>query len=199
MVRKIKKLLTLPLVITFLLCTQKKIIREDLKRWAKIGKIQNQGDLKNLSTILVGDTKHFRNLMYFRLLKGNRVDRRLMSIVKMVYKPRHRCRISAACTIGPGLYIQHGYETGFNANIGSNCWINQHVTIGWRGHTGKPTIGDNVRIGVGARVLGKITIGDNVKIGANSVVIRDVPSNCTVVGVPAYIVRKDGKKVKIKL
>ena len=77
--------------------------------------------------------------------------------------------------------------------------INQHVTIGWRDHTGKPKIGDNVRIGVGARVLGKITIGDNVKIGANSVVVRDVPSNCTVVGVPAFIVRKDGMKVKIKL
>lgn len=65
--------------------------------------------------------------------------------------------------------------------------------------TDAPTILDNVSIKAGAKVLGKITIGNNVIIGANAVVVKDVPDNCTVVGVPAYIIKKEGKRVNIKL
>lgn len=102
-------------------------------------------------------------------------------------------------TIGPGLYIQHGNSTGINAvSIGKNFWINQNCCIGWQGK-GHPTIGDNVRVGVGAIVLGGITIGDNVNIGANAAIVKDVPSNCTVIGNPAYIVKRDGVKVWEKL
>jgi serine O-acetyltransferase len=60
-------------------------------------------------------------------------------------------------------------------------------------------IGDNVRIGAGAKVLGGITLGDNVSVGANAVVVKDVPPNCVVVGVPAYIVKRDGKRVRESL
>ncbi|MDR2010191.1 MAG: serine O-acetyltransferase [Bacteroidales bacterium] len=64
---------------------------------------------------------------------------------------------------------------------------------------GKPTIGNNVKIYAGAKLIGGIKVGDNVKIGANAVVVKDVPDNCTVVGVPAYIVRRDGVSIKENL
>jgi len=59
----------------------------------------------------------------------------------------------------------------------------------------RPTVGNNVSVGAGAKIFGSITIGDNVIIGANAVVIKDVPANCTVVGVPARIIRRNGKRV----
>jgi serine O-acetyltransferase len=83
--------------------------------------------------------------------------------------------------------------------IGDYCWINQQVTVGWDDNNGCPTIGNNVRIAAGAVVFGKITVGDNVVIGANAVVHKDVPANCTVVGVPAYIVKRDGTPVREQL
>ena len=102
--------------------------------------------------------------------------------------------------IGPGLFIQHGYATGVGAkSIGKDCWINQQVTIGWADETGSPTLGDNVVISAGAIVIGKIHLGNNSFVGANSFVKKDVPENCTVVGVPAYICKRNGIKVKEKL
>jgi len=98
--------------------------------------------------------------------------------------------------IGPGLFIQHGFATIISAEkIGRNCWINQQVTIGFSNDTDCPIIGDNVIIYAGAKVLGNVRVGDNSIVGANAVVIKDVPENCTVVGVPAYIVRRNGEKV----
>lgn len=76
------------------------------------------------------------------------------------------------------------------AVIGNNVQIDQYVTIGGRVGAGSPVIGNNVRIGAGAKVLGPITVGENSLIGANAVVIKDVPPNVTVVGIPAKIVRK---------
>lgn len=91
--------------------------------------------------------------------------------------------------IGPGLFIQHGFATIVSAEaIGKNCWINQQVTIGFSNKTDRPTIGDNVTIHAGAKIIGKVRIGDNAKVGANSVVTRDVPPNVTVMGVPAAVV-----------
>lgn len=99
--------------------------------------------------------------------------------------------------IGPGLYLAHGNVVidGI-VTIGRNCRINPWVSIGlsnsvrlgfsFRG----PTIGDNVSIGTGAKVLGPITVGNNVKIGANAVVIADVPDGATAVGVPARVVSR---------
>jgi serine O-acetyltransferase len=74
------------------------------------------------------------------------------------------------------------------AKIGKNCIINQQVTIAEEDHKAA-TIGDNCMIGVGAKIIGDIKIGNNVKIGANCVVVKDVPDNCTVVGIPARIVK----------
>lgn len=113
--------------------------------------------------------------------------------------------IHPGAKIGKGLFIDHGIGVviGETAEIGKNCVMYHNVTLGGTGkHKGKrhPTIGDNVLIGTGSILLGPIIIGNNVKIGANTFIInRNVPDNCTVVGTPAVIVRKNGKKVSIKI
>lgn len=86
-------------------------------------------------------------------------------------------------------HLLNGIIVSYGAKIGRNCTINQQVTIG-QNEKGHPVIGDNVFIGAGARIIGAVTIGDNVKIGANAVVVKDIPGNSTVVGVPGVIVKK---------
>jgi len=113
--------------------------------------------------------------------------------------------IHPGATIGPGFFIDHGMGVviGETTEIGKNVTLYQNATLGGTGtDRGKrhPTLGDNVVIGAGAKVLGNIRLGNNVKVGAGSVVIHSVPDNCTVVGVPAEIVRKEGARVsKINL
>ena len=92
--------------------------------------------------------------------------------------------------IGGGLIIQHGFSTIISAQkIGEKCKIYQDVTIGFDHDLKAPVIGDNVEVCCGAKVIGGITVGDNVLIGANAVVVKDVPSNCVVAGVPARIIK----------
>jgi serine O-acetyltransferase len=99
--------------------------------------------------------------------------------------------IGPNATIGPGFSIAHsqGIVIHRSAVIGSHFRVQHQVTIGQRNHK-VPIIGNNVFCGCGAKILGAITIGDNVKIGANAVVVHDFPSDCTVVGIPAKIVKK---------
>jgi len=108
--------------------------------------------------------------------------------------------IHPGARIEEGLFIDHGTGVviGETTEIGNNVTIYQGVTLGGTGkETGKrhPTLGDNVVVSAGAKILGSIKIGDNVKIGAGSVVLREVPPNCTVVGVPGKIVKRDGEKI----
>ncbi len=108
--------------------------------------------------------------------------------------------IHAGATIDKGLFIDHGMGVviGETAVLGKNVTLFQGVTLGGTGkEKGKrhPTLGDNVVVGAGAKVLGDIHIGNNVSVGANAVVIRDVPSHSTVVGVPGRIASREGKKV----
>jgi len=112
--------------------------------------------------------------------------------------------IHPGAQIGKGLFIDHGMGVviGETAIIGDNVLLYQGVTLGGTGlEKGKrhPTIGNNVVIGTGAKVLGNISLGDNSYIGANAVVIKDVPPNSTVVGVPGRITKQDGKKIDISL
>jgi len=108
--------------------------------------------------------------------------------------------IHPGAKIGKGLFIDHGMGVviGETTIIGDNVTLFQGVTLGGTGKKkGKrhPTLGNNVVVGAGAKVLGDIHIGDNVSVGANAVVVRDVPANSTVVGVPGRITSREGKKV----
>ena len=110
--------------------------------------------------------------------------------------------IHPAAQIGRRLFIDHGMGVviGETSTVGDDVTIYQGVTLGGTGREhGKrhPTVGNGVVIGSGAKVLGNITVGDNARIGAGSVVLRSVPENSTVVGVPAHIMFRDGKRVVI--
>jgi len=112
--------------------------------------------------------------------------------------------IHPGATIGKGLFIDHGTGVviGETSVIGNNVTLFQGVTLGGTGKDrGKrhPNIGNNVVIGTGGKVLGNITVGDNSYIGANAVVIKDVPPNSTVVGVPGRITKQEGKKMDVKM
>lgn len=108
--------------------------------------------------------------------------------------------IHPGAKIGKGLFIDHGMGVviGETAEIGNDCLIYQGVTLGGTGKDkGKrhPTLGNNVMVGAGAKVLGPFKVGDNVKIASNAVVLNAIPPNSTAVGVPARIVKLNGKKV----
>ena len=108
--------------------------------------------------------------------------------------------IHPGATIGKGLFIDHGHGViiGETTIIGDNVTLYQGVTLGGTGkEQGKrhPTIGNNVMISAGAKVLGSFTVGENSKIGAGSVVLSEVPPNCTVVGVPGRVVKRDNLRI----
>jgi serine O-acetyltransferase len=110
--------------------------------------------------------------------------------------------IHPAARIGKGVFIDHGSGVviGETSEIGDGCTIYQGVTLGGTSLShGKrhPTLGRNVTVGVNASVLGAIVLGDNAKVGGGSVVVKDVPANATVVGVPARVVAQDGKPVRV--
>ncbi len=112
--------------------------------------------------------------------------------------------IHPGATIGKGLLIDHGMGVviGETAVVGDNCTIYQGVTLGGTGkESGKrhPTLGNNVMVGSGAKVLGPFTVGDNSKIAAGAVVLSEVPPGSTCVGVPARVVRRDGVKIDDRL
>ena len=112
--------------------------------------------------------------------------------------------IHPAAKIGKGLFIDHGMGVviGETTEIGDNCTIYQGVTLGGTGKdVGKrhPTLGNNVMIGAGAKVLGPVHVGDNSKIAANAVVLHEVPENSTAVGIPAKVVRQNGERVNTDL
>ena len=109
--------------------------------------------------------------------------------------------IHPGAKLGRRLFIDHGcgIVIGETAEIGDDVTLYQGVTLGGTGkESGKrhPTLGNNVVVGAGAKVLGSFTVGDNVKIGAGSVVLKPVPANCTVVGIPGKVVKKDDQSMK---
>lgn len=121
-------------------------------------------------------------------------------MISQISRRRTGIEIHPGATIGKNLFIDHGMGVviGETAIIGDNCTLYQNVTLGGTGKdTGKrhPTLGNNVLVGAGAKVLGPFTIGNNARIAAGAVVLDAVPDNATAVGVPARVVRINGAKV----
>ena len=148
-----------------------------------------------LHAIIFYRVSHFLLRVKFTLL-----SRLISQIAKFITG----IEIHPGATIGKGLFIDHGLGVviGETSIIGDNVTLFQGVTLGGTGkEKGKrhPTIGNNVVIGTGAKVLGDITVRDNSYVGANAVVIKDVPVNATVVGIPARITKQDGKKIDTSL
>jgi serine O-acetyltransferase len=109
--------------------------------------------------------------------------------------------IHPAATIGRRLFIDHalGVVIGETAEIGNDVTLYHGVTLGgttWHKVKRHPTLGDNVLVGAGAKILGPITLGNNVRVGANSVVVKDVPPCCTVVGIPGRIIQSKGTQIQ---
>lgn len=105
---------------------------------------------------------------------------------------RYGLEVMVGSDIEGGLYIAHPVGTVITAeHIGHNCTIISNVTIGMRNEWAFPTLGDNVFVGSGARILGPVVLGDRAKIGANAVVIDDVPARATAVGIPARVLPQD--------
>lgn len=115
-------------------------------------------------------------------------------VAQIIY---HAMQVFLGCTIPPSAELSgveiahfHGIVIHHESCIGKGSVIYQNVTIGGRNGRVAPMIGENCILGAGCCVLGDVTLGDNVHVGANAVVLQDVPSNCTVVGIPARIIKK---------
>ncbi|HEY3314300.1 MAG TPA: serine O-acetyltransferase [Bacillota bacterium] len=143
-------------------------------------------------------------LWFYRL--GHRLYRWRLFLVARLVSQLGRfltgIEIHPGASIGPGLFIDHGMGVviGETARVGRDVTMYQGVVLGGTGkEKGKrhPTIEDNVMIATGAKILGNITVGENCKIGAGAVVVKTVPPNCTVVGVPGRIVKRDGLRTEV--
>jgi len=193
----IQKIKALPHMLLFRRSSARSLIEKDMERWIQICKPEriDRSVSENLAWLLA-IYPEFRNLFYYRIGQYSRILGRMMvALARMLYMPMETLGFGIP-VIGPGFFIRHGFTTAIGAEkIGENCWVNPSVTIGYKNEKGIPIIGNNVYIGAGAKILGPLTIGDNVIIGANAVVTKSVPSNCTVAGVPARIIKRDGQRV----
>lgn len=167
----------------------KRLIELDSRRYG------NKGILRNLLN------PGFRYMFFFRICACLKQRRSLLYFLPYLllrhYKYKYGIEIHPQTKVGAGFYIGHfgGIVVNTNAVIGCNVNISQGVTVGSvnRGRKcGFPTIGNNVYIGPGAKILGNIHVGDNSAIGANAVVLDDVPDNCCVGGIPAKIISNNG-------
>lgn len=166
------------------------LIESDIRRWLSI-QYKDFSLIKGFVYLMVFYPE-YRNLYYHRIgMYATFINFLCRKKSSLYLSTRH---------IGAGLFIQHGDSSIIAAKkIGENCWINQGVTIGYTSKGESPEIGNQVTVNAGAKVLGGIKVGNNVVIGANAVVVKNVPDNCTVVGVPAYIIKRNGNKVRENL
>jgi serine O-acetyltransferase len=182
----ISSLRLVPHFILLLATNENAVIRADIARWSEIF---NLAPPRTIGTLMLRFlefmtfTPEFRNLFYFRSgLKAR----------PFYFLCPPLAELDVACpNAGPGLFFQHGNNTFVSAeSIGVNCWIGRHVVIGYSNETDRPTIGNNVRIYAGAKIIGNIKIGDGAIVGLNTVVIDNVPAGVTVFGVPGKPVWK---------
>ena len=155
-------------------------VKKDLAQWTRWMHLPD--NLWGFS-YLMANFPEFRTVFYLR-------TRQLRLFSSWWLKGKATLEITTR-EIGGGLLIQHGFSTIISAaRMGENCKVYQQVTIGYDHNLQAPVIGNNVEICCGAKVIGGITVGDNVLIGANAVVVKDVPPNSVVAGVPARVISK---------
>ena len=160
------------------------LIFDELRFWLKCSEKEMDNMFLAFSEMLL-DRKEYRNLLLYRIYNDGVLSRKLL---KLFFPPLESLYIFAQ-KIGARFYIQHGFSTIINAkSIGSNCWINQQVTVGYDFASEPPVIGNGVRISAGAKVIGDITVGDNAIIGAGAVVVKNVEKNQIGGGVPAKVI-----------
>jgi serine O-acetyltransferase len=189
MVTALSSIRLMPFIAVMLLCPNRNILWADMDRWTLNIKRRHPRNLtERILEFVIYMTwiPEFRNVFYFRTGKLGRplsiLCRRMSSL-----------ELDPAMKVGPGLFIMHGNGTFIGANeIGENCTIYHQVTLGFVEEVRRLTIGNNVTIFAGAKVVGNVRVGDNVRIGANSLVIKDVPPNVTVIGVPAVVFWDNG-------
>jgi len=170
-----------------------KLFKQDAQRWVIPQQVADPSAV-TLMTTLKFLFRHMplRAMFWFRF--GSWCKQKSIPFLpgffqRLIYK-QYGLEISVGGDIGGGLYIAHPIGCVLMVNrMGTNCSIIAGITLGMRNEYAFPTIGDDVFIGAGARVLGGIQVGDGAVIGANAVVIKDVPAQATVVGIPARVVR----------
>ena len=163
------------------------VIKEDLLR-----NIKQFLHKENLSFLNFCELLTFyvmvRNIFYARVAYRHHYYAKVLSVFA---RPLPLLDISSTAEIGGGLIVQHGYGTIIAPRkIGKNCWVNQGVTIGYTNDNDCPTLGDNVTVYAGAKILGDVHVGNNVVVAANAVVVKDVEDNCVVGGVPAKVIKR---------
>ena len=188
---------TLPVYLCVRTSPARDVITKDLDRWYGIlQSIIEVDSAKNARSLLprlnwmLIYKQEFRNLIQYRLRHGPSLLKSYLhyGIARLLFKPIDTLYIMCD-DIGPGLFIQHGFSCMICARkIGANCFINQQVTIGYRGE-GAPILKDNVSVLSGARVLGDLTMEEGSTAGAGAVVVHDVPAHAVVCGVPAKVIK----------
>ena len=178
---------TLPVYLCIKCSKQRQLIEADVARWNEVEGI-NFGLFKSINWYLTY-RKEFRNLIQHRFKhpSGTIMSYLHFAIARVLWKPMESLYIYTK-DIGGGLYIQHGFATIISAEkIGKNCRIYQQVTVGYKGEFA-PVLEDNVSVTCGAKVLGGLTMHVNSLAAAGAVVVKDVPENAIVAGVPAKVI-----------
>lgn len=178
---------TLPVYLCVLCSRQKALIRADIARWNEIDRT-SLGFFASINWYMTYK-KEFRNLIQHRLKHPSYTMSAKIHFViaRMLWKPMESLYIYTT-DIGGGFYIQHGFATIISAKrIGKNCRIYQQVTVGYKGDAA-PVLEDGVAVTCGAKVLGDLTMHKNSLAAAGAVVVKDVPENAIVGGVPAKVI-----------
>ena len=172
-------------------------------------KMQEKKNGFNIYAFLLGQIQHYNEKTYWKMRQEVvNPESKKSTLVRLWYLYRIKrsdafnnasmgTNLNSGAQFAEAPHLPHhlnGIIISHYAKIGKNCTIYQQVTIAQDENNKAATIGDNVSIGAGAKIIGNVTIGDNVRIGANAVVIKDVPSDCTAVGVPARIIPHSTEK-----
>lgn len=178
-----------PLIALMLVSPNRPAIEADLLRWHQVlcGEHKRFRPWRAALRFLTLNPE-FRNLLYHRLGWPGKLLSPLCPPMSTLF--------IATRDIGPGLFIQHGFATIIAAKrIGSHCWINQQVTIGYSSSTDCPVLEDNVTVLAGAKVIGDVVVGRDTVIGANAVVVKSLQAGSTAIGVPARPIKVYGHRI----